>query len=219
MSASHRLYLESFLIPILLIIFLAGTYLGVYLYIQHKGCNYLLTIDMQTLFGMLYKEYRYQFCSFEVTKLYLKILIVLIINFLEDFPVFMTLIINMILLLYYLALQQYKPYTFYRAQHLDQLETLIFMFTIQLILSLGFTEIVTVQILLKIILVSANVYFTLYVFFHLFYRYLTLIKPFISYLGHLNPRLIALLGKVRSNNLTVFYNWKILQTRVRMQKQ
>jgi hypothetical protein len=129
---AHIFYLEVLLVPALLLIFLAGGVGFVLLLKVRQGrikMN-LSSLKMMTLLGMILKEYKEEWCNFDIIKLNFKILIVLVINFLDSFPVIMAQFTNALLLAYYLLLTRLHPYAYYRTQHLDRNQTLTLMLTV-----------------------------------------------------------------------------------------
>jgi hypothetical protein len=68
---------------------------------------------MYTQIGMLFKQYKTHYCTFEILKLYFKLLIVLIIIFLEEYPTMMVVVINIVLSIYYAILVRCHPYIYH----------------------------------------------------------------------------------------------------------
>jgi hypothetical protein len=81
----HKLYIETLLVPALSISMIIGAIM--YILLEKKKQNNigndLNSVKMLNLFGMIFKEYKPKFCNFEIAKLYMKVVIVIIINVLE----------------------------------------------------------------------------------------------------------------------------------------
>jgi hypothetical protein len=99
------------------------------------------TLKVQSVFGMICKGFKKAYYYFEVQKLYLRAILVLVVYALDDYNVAKGNIQIMLLIIYYVKLVRNKPYQGLTTFVLDQYLTLALMLSLSLvILSIGLSN-------------------------------------------------------------------------------
>jgi hypothetical protein len=115
-GSDHVQYLFKLIIPVSLFLTLLGTYAFYYLKKMRQKLNH---IRINLVYGMLYSEFKSNYCYYEVFKLSVKLTLVLFINNVSDNHL-LVLAILIILSSYYLLTKVIHPYIYWKTQAIDE---------------------------------------------------------------------------------------------------
>jgi hypothetical protein len=160
---------------------------------------------------MIFKEFKCEYYNFEYAKLFLKILIVLVTNLIDEFTIVLVLI-TIFMLIYFERSLNKHPYQYFKTQQLDLFEVEILIFTIQIgeIVNRVSAEAVKVILEMAVLLLNASFFARIA---------LNLLRALMIEMD-LTPLLLKCVNKfprltrncnVKEKNLNVFLDWKLIK--------